>query len=91
MIRCAAWVSWVPGGDTVTLFDDRDGSYHALNRSASAIWTALSEGTQPAAIGEAIAARHGASVSAVQRDVDEFVTLALTSGLLVGGGVDHRV
>lgn len=82
-IRCAACVSWVPGDGAITLFDDRDGSYHALNPSASAIWSALGEGTQPAEIGEAIAAAYGAPVATVQQDVDEFVALALDKGLLV--------
>jgi len=82
-IRCASWISWVPGGTAITLFDDRDGSYHALNTSASTIWTALGEGRQPGEIGEAIAAAHRAPVAAVQQDVDEFVALALGKGLLV--------
>lgn len=83
MVRCASWVSWVPGTHTITLFDGRDGSYHALNSSASKIWTALSEGRQPAEIGTAIAMAQGATVATVQRDVDEFVALALDKGLLV--------
>lgn len=82
-IRCASWVSWVPGGAAITLFDDRDGSYHALNASASAIWVALGEGRQPGEIGEAIAAAHSAPVTTVQQDVDDFVALALDKGLLV--------
>jgi len=83
MIRCASWVSWVPGGGPITLFDDRDGSYHALNPSASAIWTALSDGSQPGDIGGALATAHHASAPAVQRDVDDFVAMALDKGLLV--------
>lgn len=82
-ILCASWVSWVPGGGAITLFDDRDGSYHALNASASAIWAALGEGKQPDEIGEAIAAAHRVQASAVRKDVDEFVALALDKGLLV--------
>lgn len=83
MIRCASWVSWVPGGDAITLFDDRDGSYHALNPSASMIWTALGEGGQPADIADTIARARGISADVVRRDVDDFVTLALDMGLLV--------
>jgi len=82
-IRCASWVSWVPGSNAITLFDDRDGSYHALNPSASAIWTALGEGRQPGEIGEALAVAHRAPVAAVQQDVDDFVAAALDKGLLV--------
>jgi hypothetical protein len=82
-IRCASWISWVPGADSITLFDDRDGSYHALNASASAIWTALGEGKQPDEIREAIAATHRRQATAVRKDVDEFVAVALGKGFLV--------
>lgn len=83
MIRCASWVSWVPGGDTITLYDDRDGSYHALNPSASAIWTALSEGKQPHEIGDALATTHRAPAASVRQDVGDFIALALDKGLLL--------
>lgn len=83
MIRCASSVSWVPGGGTITLFDDRDGSYHALNPSASAIWMALSDGKQPDEIGEALASAHRAPTGSIRQDVDDFVALALDKGLLV--------
>ncbi|HEX6858916.1 MAG TPA: PqqD family protein [Caulobacteraceae bacterium] len=82
-VRCASWISWGPGGSAITLFDDRDGSYHALNASASRIWTALGEGRQPEEIGAAIAAAHQRPLAEVQRDIDEFVALALAKGLLV--------
>lgn len=82
-IRCASWISWVPGGGTVTLFDDRDGNYHALNASASTIWIALGEGKQPDEIGEAVAAKHSDQAVAVRKDVDEFIAFALAKGLLV--------
>ena len=83
MIRSASWVSWVSAGTAVTLFDERDGSYHALNASASRIWTELSNGRQPEEIGTAFAAAHRAEAATIRRDVDEFVALALDKGLLV--------
>jgi len=83
MIRYASWVSWIPGSGTITLFDDRDGSYHALNASASAIWAAIGEGRQPHEIGDTLAAAHRAPLAAVQQDVAEFVAAALDRGLLV--------
>lgn len=83
MIRCAPWVSWVPSEGPVTLFDDRDGSYHALNPSASAIWRALGDGQQPGEISATVAAAHGAPIGVVQQDVADFVSAALDKGLLV--------
>lgn len=83
MIRCASWVSWGPSDDAITVFDNRDGSYHALNASASAIWRALDAGRQPDEIGAAIAAAHRKPVAEVQQDVDDFIALALGKGLLV--------
>jgi hypothetical protein len=83
MIRCAPSISWVPGGSAVTLFDARDGSYHALNESGSAIWTALGDGQQPDEIARTIAEAHRASPEQVRQDIQAFVALALDKGLLV--------
>ena len=83
LVRPAPWVSWVPGGPTITLFDDRDGSYHALNPTASMIWAELGDGARVDDIGNLLAARHPDMAAAVKQDVAEFVTEALRTGLLV--------
>lgn len=82
MIRCASWVSWVPSSGPLTLFDERDGSYHTLNRTGSAIWSALATGQQPDEIGAMLAASHDAPLALVQGDVDAFVATSLEKGLL---------
>lgn len=83
MIRCADSVAWVPSGGTVTLFDSRDGSYHALNESASEIWSAISEGGQPDEISAAIARARQIDQAMVRDHVEAFVAAALDKGLLV--------
>lgn len=82
-IGCAPGVSWTPDTSTLTLFDERDGSYHVLNDTGSAIWTALSRGTQPAEISEALARYYGVPIDVVTKDVDAFVAGSLAKGLLV--------
>ncbi len=84
-VRCAPWVSWGPGEAELVLFNSQDGSYHALNPSAARIWLELSNGGQPAQIGETLARRHGVPVDQVAPDVAEFVKQALGKNLLVAG------
>lgn len=83
LIRPASWVSWVPGSATITLFDERDGSYHALNRSASLIWTALGDGGSVGGVAALLAARFPGMAQAVKSDVADLVAEALRLGLLV--------
>ncbi len=83
MIKCAPWVSWGASEAEFVLFDERDGSYHALNASASLIWKELIAGRQPEEICEVLAASRGVAVDLLSADVDAFVTVALEQGLLV--------
>jgi PqqD family protein of HPr-rel-A system len=80
-ISCAPWVSWGPGEAEVVLFDSRDGSYHALNPSATAIWLHLRNGLQPPAIAAAIAAANGLSPDQAVADLSAFVEALLAAGL----------
>lgn len=82
-VRCAPWVSWVPGEGELVLFNGKDGLYHTLNGSAARIWMALSEGHQPREIAESIGREHGIGADLVAPDVAAFVTQALGKNLLV--------
>jgi len=76
-------VSWrdIPG--EIVVFDARSGAYHALNPSAAEIWRALSAGLSAGATIDRLAARFGVDRAGIERDVAEFITLALTEGLLL--------
>ena len=82
MIRAAPSISWTPGAGEITLFDSRDGSYHALNPSAAEIWTGVAGGESQDVVARAIAARHGVEPEIVAAHVEEFVDAALAKGLL---------
>lgn len=82
-VRCAPWITWGAGDAALALFDTRDGSYHALNETASAIWQALSAGRQPAEVADLLAAGRPALHQTIAEGVDAFVAAALSKGLLI--------
>ncbi len=83
MTKCAPWITWGPGGETLILFDQREGTYHMLNATASLIWKALSSGQQKTEIYSTLASRYGVSPDLVAADVDAFVQSGLKNSLLV--------
>jgi hypothetical protein len=76
-------ISWQNVEHELALFDLRDGSYHALNGSAAAIWRGIAAGKAPEAIADELAALHAADAATVARDLRAFVEAALAKGLLV--------
>lgn len=85
MLRIASHIAWndVPG--ELALFDSRDGSYHALNGSAAAIWRAIASGLDVTAIVDGLASAYDAPRDAIQSHVDDFLEDARAKGLLVAG------
>lgn len=82
MLTIAPYVAWNNVEGELALFDSRDGTYHALNGSAAAIWRAIAAGQSSAEIVDTIAARFDAPPSAIAQHVDEFIAAALAKGLL---------
>ena len=78
-----AHIVWNNFEGELALFDTRDGTYHALNRSAASIWRAIAAGHQPAEIVDIVAEGAGAPRELVERDVRDFIAGACAKGLLV--------
>lgn len=81
-VAIPAHVAWRRVEQELVLFDERDGSYHALNAVASAVWRALDAGFTLEAITNALAVRYQAPPDEITRDVAAFVDAALAKGLL---------
>lgn len=73
----------VPG--ELALFDARDQTYSALNGSAAAIWREVARGADIDAIVRTLAAQYDVPDQAIAADVTDFLTDAITRGLLVAG------
>lgn len=82
MLRIAPHIAWNNVEGELALFDSRDGTYHALNGSAAAIWRAIAAGHDEAGIVDALAARFDAPRAAIVENVAEFVASARAKGLL---------
>jgi PqqD family protein of HPr-rel-A system len=78
----AATVNWTDAGAELVIFDRVRGSYHALNRPASAIWRALGDGRSADVIVELLAERFEADRDAIAADVAAFLSTALAGGLI---------
>lgn len=83
MIRCAPWISAGAGDEALVLFHENDGSYHALNGSASIVWRLLAEGLQAAEIVAALVATYGIEPAVASQDVAAFIEAALAKGLVI--------
>lgn len=81
-VAVPAHVAWRRVDEELVLFDERDGSYHALNAVASAVWRGLDAGLTLEAITGALSARYQAPTDEIARDVAAFVDAALAKGLL---------
>ncbi|MDM4772590.1 PqqD family protein [Solimonas sp. SE-A11] len=83
--RPASWVYWNAAGSELVLFDTRNGSYHALNASGSAIWELIGEWGEPAQVVAALQIRFPESGGQLAIEVEQFIARALELGLLVSG------
>jgi hypothetical protein len=75
-------VAWRRVDQDLVLFDGRDGSYHALNSVASAIWRAVDEGLGGEAITEALALRYDAPAAEIAEELRDFLAIAVDRGFL---------
>lgn len=66
----------------LVLFDTRDGSYHALNATASSIWRGIARGQLPAQIACECAAQFSVDGEQAEAEVLRFTANALVLGLL---------
>ncbi len=82
-IRVAPWVSWVPDADNLVLFDGRDGTYHALNDSASHIWRLLDAGMDREQAAARLVADYGLPPAEAADAVGQVLDGALAKGLIV--------
>jgi hypothetical protein len=83
MLKIAPHISWHPVEGELALFDGRDGSYHALNRTAAAIWRGIGEGVAPGALADRLSAEYGVPRDTIAQGIAEFIEGALAKGLLV--------
>ena len=83
MLSIAPHIAWNNVEGELALFDSRDGSYHALNRSGAAIWRAIAAGIPESGIADRLADAHDAPREMIAANVREFIDTALAKGLLV--------
>ena len=82
LLTIAPHIAWNNVEGELALFDSRDGTYHALNGSAAAIWRAVAAGLPPDEIVDRLAMQHAAEPDVIARHVSGFVEAALDKGLL---------
>lgn len=82
MIRIAPHVAWNCQEGELALFDERDGSYHALNETGAAIWRAIDAGGDRRSIGIELALRFDAPRATIESSIEEFIVAACEKGLL---------
>lgn len=82
-LRPAAWVYWNAVDSELVLFDTREGRYHALNASASAIWRLLAETGERPSVVATLQQRFPEFADRMADEVDRFIEQALQLGLLV--------
>lgn len=81
-VRIPDHVTWHDAGVDLVLFNQQDGTYHALGRTGSEIWRAIAgEGLIDPAVA-ALRGRHPEAAT-IERDVRAFVADAVRLGLLV--------
>lgn len=79
----SAHVAWRNVDGELVLFDRRDGSYHALNQTGSAIWRDVAEGTAMEIVVDVLARRFGTSAEVIAADVISFIAAAVAKGFLL--------
>jgi PqqD family protein of HPr-rel-A system len=75
-------ISWHDVAGELALFDTSDGTYHALNGSAAAIWRGLARGKTAEQIVRDLAATYDIAADVVAADVDAFLRDALARRLI---------
>lgn len=78
----SANVIWNEQAEELVLFNRVSETYHALDRSGSAIWNRLGEGRSAADLAEALAEDFAADPAAIADDVAAFLAEAEELGLV---------
>ncbi|HEY1651158.1 MAG TPA: PqqD family protein [Acidimicrobiales bacterium] len=68
--------------DELVLLDLRTQTYLSLNRTGARLWPLIAEGTDRAALVDALRKRHEVSVEVAERDVDALVAQLREADLL---------
>jgi hypothetical protein len=81
-LMISEYVIWNDVAEDFVLFDERNGSYHALNKVASSVWRGMAKGTALPVLIEDLAYQYAAPCDRVRADVEAFIAVALRLGLL---------
>ena len=82
-VRIPDHVTWHDAGVDLILFNQQDGTYHALGRSGSEIWREIGrEGTIDPVVA-VLRQRYPQAADAIDADVRAFVADAVRLGLLI--------
>jgi len=82
-VRIPDYVTWHDAGVDLVLFNQRDGSYHALDRSGSEIWRAIGREGPLEPVVALLRERYPQAAGAIDADVRAFVADAARLGLIV--------
>lgn len=86
-LHVPAHIAWNDVDGELVLFDTRDGSYHALNGTASRVWRGIARGMAPENVARDFAACFQMEEPCAQAEVARFAAEALALGLLACGAV----
>jgi hypothetical protein len=82
-IRLRPEVSHVESGRQTLLFDQRSGSYFAINHTAAALITQLTTGADPNDLVDTLADRYGIELDRARADVSELLVALHNNDLTV--------
>lgn len=87
-LNISRYVVWSDVDDDLLLFDQRSGSYHALNAVAARVWRGVASGMAVPALVEELAHQYAAPPERIRADVEKFITTVLELQLLIAGPRD---
>jgi len=82
-VRIPEHVTWHDVGADLVVFNQQDGTYHALGRTGSEIWRAIAREGPIGPIVALLRQRYPDAAVAIADDVHTFVARAASLGLLV--------
>ena len=83
VVQVAEHVSWNDVDADLVVFNVRDGTYHALDRTGSEVWRAVARDSRLIAVIAELRARYPEAATVIADDVIDFVGRAARLGLLV--------
>src|SRR5262245_26887769 len=82
-VRVPEHVTWHDVDADLVVFNQRDGTYHALDRVGSEIWRALARDGRCGAVVAELRQRYPEDAAVIAQDVSGFLNQAARLGLLV--------